>query len=451
MYVAKYYARNDLEGINRVLGTTLSVYCITGAIGCGIIEFFSPQIVGLFKITSESFPIAVMALRIAGFSFLINAFCGALQKIPEAALRYDISSRVQMCMTTLRFGMMIVVVKMGVGIIGMSAVLAGSAAVSVCTYFFIARHLISGIRCRPHLQKDGMKEVFSYGIFSFTNQLIGSFSLYMDRLILGIFFGTADVGYLAAPKDILMKIQGLSGAAGQALFPRFSAMKEGVEMERLYSFSLWALTSFSVCLFIPTAIVMPVFLSLWISPEFAEHSAGVARLMAIGLAFNGGTGAYFSLLKGTGRIRWMTAIYTGVMVLFILASALLVYKMGLIGTGILLILFSGVGMVLCLIVGKKVFSEFRLTKIAFESAVIPFSTGLVVFFCGAWLMDVWAVDSWAGIICMASAMTMILSIGSVGLNWIIFRRNGGGAMLVQKIASNRRVQLLMTTIKDWHY
>lgn len=451
MYVAKYYARNDLKGINRVLGATLSVYCITGAIGCGIIEIFAPQIVGIFKISSENLPIAVMALRIAGFSFLINAFCGALQKIPEAALRYDISSRVQMCLTVLRFGMMIVVVKMGVGLVGLAAVLAGSTVLGVCVYFLIARRLIPGIRCSPHLQKDGLKEVFSYGIFSFINQLIGSLSLYMDRLILGVFFGTADVGYLTAPKDILMRVQGLSGAAGQALFPRFSAMKEGLEMERLYSFSLWALTSFTVLLFIPAAIVMPVFLSLWISPEFAEHSAGVSRLMALGLAFNGGVGAYFSLLKGTGRIRWMTAIYIGVMGLFILTSALLVYKMGLIGAGVLLILFSGVGMTICLLVGGKVFAEFNLTKIFFEAAVIPVATGLVVFFSGIWLMKVWTVDSWAGIISLAGAFALVLSLGSVGLNWIIFRRNGGGAMLVQKIGSNSRVQLLMTKIRACHH
>ncbi len=446
MYVSKYYARNDLEGINRVLGATLSVYCITGVIGCGLIEIFASQIVGIFKIDPGNIPVAIVALRVAGISFLLTTFCGALQKIPEAVQRYDISSKLQMCMTVFRYGMMIVVVKMGVGISGLAAVLAGSAMINIIVCFFIAHHLIPGVECRPHIRKDGLREVFSFGIFSFINQLISSISLYMDRLILGVFFGTADVGYLAAPKDLLMKVQGMSGAAGQALFPRFSATDEGPEMERLYSFSLWALTSFSILLFIPAAIIMPVFLSLWVSPEFAEHSADVARLLAVGLAFNGGTGAYVALLKGTGRIQWMTVIFTTLAVGLTVLTAVLVYKMGLIGAGVRLILASWCGIVICLTVGKKVFPGFRFTKVLFESAVIPVVIGLTVFVMGQGLMAAWKINSWIGIILLAAGAAAILSVGAIGINWIIFRRAGGGAVLVQKIISNQKIALLMNKL-----
>jgi len=302
-FVSQYHSRNDLDGVNRVLGATLFVYFITGVVGCGVIEVFAPQIVGVFKVLPDRMGMSVMALRIAGVGFFFTTLRGALQKVPEATQRYDVSSKILMAVTALRCTAMIFVVKMGGGIVGLAGILVANAVVNIIIYFFVAHHLIPGVRCFPCTRKDGLKEVFSYGVFSFINQLIGSISLYLDRFILGIFFGTADVGYLTAPKDLLMKAQGLSAAAGRALFPRFSAMEEGAEMERLYSFSLWALTSFSVIIFIPIAIILPVFLSLWVSPEFAEHSAGVARLMALGLAFNGGTGAYFSLLKGTGRIR----------------------------------------------------------------------------------------------------------------------------------------------------
>ena len=448
MYVAKYYSRNDLEGINRVLGATLSVYCLTGAIGCAIIEIFAAQIVSIFKVAPENIPVAIISLRIAGISFLLTTFCGALQKIPEATQRYDISSKLQMCMTVLRFGSAIILVKLGAGVVGLACVLAGSAIVNIIVYFIIAHHLIPGVHCFPHLKKEGLKEVFSYGIFSFINQLISNISLYMDRFILGVFFSVADVAYLTAPKDLLMKAQGVSSAASRALFPRFSSMEEGPEMQRLYSFSLWALTSFSIILFIPTAIVMPIFLSLWISPEFAKHSAPVAQLMALGLAFNGGTGAYFALLKGTGRIRWMTAIFTVVMGLFIVATILLVYKFGIIGAGIRFILFSWVGMIICLFVGRKVFPKFQTIKILFESSIIPTTSALVIFFTGKWVLQTMNINSWIGILGLAIVLVIILSVSTVGINLIIFKQNSGSAMLIQKIKTNKKIQPLIFKLKN---
>ena len=448
MYVAKYYSRNDLEGINRVLGATLSVYCLTGAIGCALIEIFAPQIVSIFKVAPENISVAIISLRIAGISFLLTTFCGALQKIPEAAQRYDISSKLQMCMTVLRFGSAIILVKLGAGVIGLTCVLAGGAIVNIIVYFIIAHRLIPGVHCFPHVQKEGLKEVFSYGVFSFINQLICNISNYVDRFILGVFFGVADVAYLTAPKDLLMRAQGVSGAAGRALFPRFSSMEEGPEMQRLYCFSLWALTSFSILIFIPVAIVMPVFLSLWVSPEFAEHSAPVARLLALGLAFNGGVGAYFALLKGTGRVRWITVIFTTLTVFSILVTILLVYKFGLIGSGIRIILFSWVGMALCLGVGRKVFPHFKLTKTLFESSIIPVLLGLTTFFTGIHIIDYLKIDSWIEIILLGGIAFSILALGSVGLNYFVFKKQGGGHLLTNKILSNKKISLITKRIRE---
>jgi len=136
--------------------------------------------------------------------------------------------------------------------------------------------------------------------------------------------------------------------------------------------------------------------------------------------------------------------------LFILTTALLVYKMGLIGAGVRLILFSWVGMVICLLVGKKIFAGFHFSKVLFESTVIPATTSLVVFFFGTWMMKVCAVDGWVGIVLLAGVAALVLSLGAVGVNWIVFRRNGSGVILAQKVADNRRVQLLMNKLGVRH-
>ncbi len=436
-FVAKYYAKGDLDGINRVLGATLFIYCVVGLVVFGVIELVSPHIVSVFKIAPNRVDEAVLALRIAGFGFLFTTFRGALQRIPEATLRYDVSSKVLIAITIVRRIVVVVVVMTGGGLVGLSCVLAADALVNILVYYFIAHRLIPGVRCFPNIRKDGLREVFSYGIFSFLNQLIGNVAQYMDRFILGVFFGVADVGYLTAPKDLLIKAQGVTGAAGRALFPRFSGMDEGPEMERLYGFSLWALTSFSVLLFIPAAIVMPKFLSLWISPEFAEHSGAVSRLLAIGLALNGGVSSYFALLKGTGRVHWVTVIYSTLTVFSIFVTAWLVYRFGLIGSGIRMILFSWCGIAICLGVGRKVFPDFKFSRVLFESAVIPVALGLIVFFVGCQLSDYFQLCSWLGVISLAAGTAGVLSVSTIGINYLIFGEEGGAGVLLKKVASMR--------------
>jgi O-antigen/teichoic acid export membrane protein len=419
-----------------VLGATLFVYCVTGFAGFLVIEAGAPWIVGAFKIKPESLPVAITSLRIAGISFFLTTIYGALEKIPAATQRYDVSSKLQMCMVLLRYGAMIVVVRQGAGIIGLTGVLAGSSVIYIVVYATIARRLISGVRCWPHVHKKGLKEVFGFGVFSFVNQIIGTISTSTDQFVLGMFFGAKDVGYLTAPRDLLMRVQGMTGAAGYALFPRFSAMDEGAEMERLYRFSLWVLTSFAMLLFIPAAIVLPVFLSLWISPEFSEHSSSVARLLALGMAFNGGVGAYFALLKGTGRVRWITSIVTTLTVLSILVAAGLVYKFGMIGSGIRMLVFSWCGITICLVVGRKVFPRFALGRAIAECAILPVLTGLALFFAGQYTLRILTIKTWVGMILVAAASAALLALISVAANYACFGKEGSAFAFASRLKSN---------------
>lgn len=434
-FVAKYYAADDLKGINRVMGATLFVYSVTGTLVSGLIMLLAPLVIGLFKVESGQEDVAILALRIAGLGFLFTTFRGALQKIPEAVQRYDISSKILIGVTVIRCIVMIVVVKMGGGIVGLAWILSANALLNIVIYYFVAIHLIAGIRCFPQAGKEGLKEVFSYGIFSFINQIISNIALYMDRFILGMFFGTADVGYLTAPKDLLTRAQGLTGAAGRALFPRFSSMKEGPEMQQLYCFSLWALTCCSVVIFIPTAIVMPEFLSLWVSPEFAEYSAPVARLLALGLACNGGVGAYFALLKGTGRIHWLTWIFTTYMVISAIITALLVFKYGLIGAGVKMLVAAWCGMTFCMVVGKMVFSSLRVGRVLLETAIIPVSLGGLVYVTGINLQELNLIGGWISLMFFAVVCAALLGVMLLGVNIIIFRKDASGSALIKRITN----------------
>ncbi|MDO8965708.1 oligosaccharide flippase family protein [Algoriphagus sp.] len=443
-YVSQYYAKNDIKGVNRVLGSTLTVYIFSGTIISGLIILFSTYIIGLFKLSPENFSNASYALRVSGASFLITMFSSAFKTIPEAVQRYDVLNKYNLIMMILRYTSMYFVATLGGGIVGLTYLTLVSAIFDVFIYGFLAKKMIPEISLYPNFQKHGIHEVFGYGIFSFLNDLIQKISTYVDQFVLGVFFSAASVGYLTAPKDLIIKAQGLTGAVSQALFPRFSSMEEGEEMKRLYVTSLWVLTIFSIIIFVPLAIIIPYFLSKWLTPAFAQNGSSFARLFCLGVAFNGGVSAYFALLKGTGRIKWLTNIISTLTVISIFSSFILVYKFGIIGSGIRILLFSWVGSTLCIYIGKKVFLDFNTLRVAFETTIVPVFLSLVFFYMASSVLHNQNISTWWEIIYFYTILLGLLVLIQFVVNWLIYKEEAISLILINKIkyqASNLILRL----------
>jgi len=432
-YVAQYHSKEDIEGVNRVLGATLTVYSVSAIIVSGLIIGFAPFIVDWFKISPENLYAATIAMRIAGFAFLLGTFNGALKTIPEATQRYDILSKYTLVMMLLRYTAMYFIATLGGGIIGLTYLVLASSFIDIFVFSYLAKYLIKGIRCFPSFQKSGIREVFSYGIYSFTNDLIQKASLYTDQFILGIFFSTTAVAHLTAPKDLISKAQGLTGAFGRALFPRFSSMDEDEHMQNLYVTSLWILTMLSLVIFVPLAIIIPSFLAKWISPEFAAESSPFAVLFSLGVALNGGVTAYTALLKGTGRIRWLTKIISTLTVLSGIIAALLVYKYGIIGSGIRIIIFSWVGITLSIFVGAKVFPSFPTYRVIIQTAIIPILIGCIFFYMGRLILEKTMLDSWLEIALSYFILIGILFLVQLIFNWLFFQKQSIAYILLKHI------------------
>nr|WP_315161292.1 oligosaccharide flippase family protein [uncultured Flavobacterium sp.] len=423
-YVSQYYARKDIEGVNRVLGATLSVYVFSGVLITGIIVGFASIIISWFNINPLHINNATIALRIAGISFLISIFGAALKTIPEATQRYDVLSKYNMVMMVIRYIAMYFIATGGGEIIGLTYLILFSAIVDIFTYGFLAKRLIPGIKISPNFDKAGIQEVFSFGVFSFINDLVQRASNYVDQLVLGLYFTASSVAYLNAPKDLISRGQGLTGAAAQALFPRFSSMDEDVEMQDLYVTSLWVLSMLSMVIFIPIAILIPSFLSIWLTPDFAENSADFARFFSLGVAFNGGVSAYFALLKGTGRMKLLTSIISTLTILSGISTAILVYNFGIVGSGIRMLLFSWVGSFLCLYVGKKVFNDFKTFRVAVETTILPVLMSIVFFVMSSLIIDKIKIDSWFELVVLYLILFIGIVVCQVGLNYLIYRKSG---------------------------
>ncbi|WP_439504246.1 oligosaccharide flippase family protein [Sediminibacterium sp.] len=444
-YVSYYFAKKDIAGVNKVFGATLSVYIFSGILISGLIVIFSSIIISWFKLSLANIDNAIFALRIAGITFFVSIFSTAFKTIPEALQRYDILSKYNLIMMVFRYTGMYLIAILGGGIIGLTILTLSSAFVDILVYGSLSKKLLPALILTPNFNKDGIKEVFGYGIFSFINELIQRASNYIDQLILALFFSASSVAYLNAPKDLITKAQSLTGAAGQALFPRFSSMEEGLEMQELYVTSLWVLTILSIIIFVPLAIVIPSFLSLWLSREFAENSSTFATLFSFGVAFNGGTSAYFALLKGTGRVKWLTKIISSLTLFSTIATAFLVYKFGINGSGIRILLFSWVGSFLCLYVGKKVFKDLNISRVSFETTILPVFLSFAYYFICNSILSNYIIDNWIELFGVSFILVLGIILLQLVFNFILFKKSAKSLVLIRLFKG--QISFLLKKIK----
>ena len=124
------------------------------------LQIFADNIIIIFKLESAQLENAILALRIASISFFIVTLAQALQKIPEALMRYDISNKINLIFVILRFSGMVVVVILGYGIIGLVSILVIIGLLKLIVFYRLSLKLIPGLRIYPSFDKIGIKEVY---------------------------------------------------------------------------------------------------------------------------------------------------------------------------------------------------------------------------------------------------------------------------------------------------
>jgi hypothetical protein len=154
--------------------------------------------------------------------------------------------------------------------------------------------------------------------------------------------------------------------------------------------------------------------------------------------FNGGVSVYFALLKGTGRVNWLTNIISTLTVLSGFATAILVYNYGIIGSGIRAILFSWVGSLLCIHMGKKIFKDFKFLRVGGEVVIIPFALGIIYYFSFVTVLQNLSISNWIELlmICLLLFLGMIIIQGAA--NFIIYKEAGSFKAVFERLKISKQ-------------
>jgi len=332
-FVAYHYSRRDLAGINRVIDATFSVYLLTGFLAWLVLFLSSSWVVTLLALSPSDHESAVKLVRLVAFNVGLGFISSTFLSIPQALQRYDIHTRLRIAQSLFHITGTVFILLSGYGIHGLVLWSIATSLFTAFISFVAAKWLIPRIRIVPLPSKEGLKEIFSYGIFSLISQVLGIVWKQADRFLLGIFISPSAVAYLTVPHTLVFRAMTAANQTGSALFPRFSTTSNQAEIRRLYLSATWTMLRITVFIFVPMTVLIPDFLRLWISPEFSQKTAFIGQIIAVSSIVRGAFIPYEALWRGIGKPQYITKLVVCTALTSIITNLVLIHKYGLAGAG----------------------------------------------------------------------------------------------------------------------
>jgi len=341
-YIPVYIARNDEDGVRRVISTSLFFFSIVAVVLAASSVVIYWNVGNWFIIEPELVSKAATLVLVVGLCF---AFAMPLQ--PSTAIlsglqRYDIINLAILTTLLLRTILLVMLLCRGFGITTMGLVFGVSEIViRVVHSFFVRRFLPGASLSLANIDFRLLKEMLAYGINTFF-YAAGAIIIYKaSSVIIGIFIGTAQISqFEVAVAGVLLLSQFLQ-AFTAAVKPAVSDLDARDDQWRVKEISFLT-QKYSLLLILPGGCFLIAmgreFLWIWVGEKFQDPGVintmgSILVILAIAHCLRLAQHSNFLVLVGRGQHK-IFGILTASTAIFCVSASVVAVKVlnwGLLG------------------------------------------------------------------------------------------------------------------------
>ncbi|ASA26026.1 lipopolysaccharide biosynthesis protein [Paenibacillus donghaensis] len=175
------------------------------------------------------------------------------------------------------------------------------------------------------------RRLFTYGLGSYGNDLLGQFSYYIDQIVIAGLLRPADLGLYAVAVSLSRMVKFFSNSITVVLFPKASEL--GKEEAVALTFKAFRIsTTFTLLGSLLLMVLAPLVIPLLYGKEFNE-ALTVFRLLLLEVTISGGTLILAQVFMALGKPKFVSMLQGVGLILVIPLLFLLVPKFGLLGAG----------------------------------------------------------------------------------------------------------------------
>ncbi len=285
-YVAHHWTLGETAALNRTLNTAL-VYFGGGGL-CILLATLALSPLGpkVFIASPEMAGTFVFVLMATGAGFALTFAVSWLQAALESVQRFDVSSRIVITASLVRVIGTVVVLLLGFGLVAVVIVAVGARAFQcVLIWQAFRRHFTQWRWARADVDRATFRTLFAFSIFTLPANTGLVLIEHGPAVIIGHLLPAQFVGYFMLPRRLLQTVMDLVHGLGAVTTARSAELSARGDRDALVRLGIQA-NRYSLIVFLPAALFLLLYgeqvIRLWLTPEFAVHSAPVLMVFAVG-------------------------------------------------------------------------------------------------------------------------------------------------------------------------
>lgn len=328
-YIPVYLAKNDNQGIQRVINTTLLFYLVLALLLGGVSIVLHYNIGSWFTIKPELVPTAAALILVVGFSCALAMPLQLYSAVLSGLQRYDIINLAMLTTLLLRTVLLVVLLSWGYGLLTLGITFGLSEITMRALQFVSVKKLLPQASLSLAYTDFGLlREMLSYGLNTFL-YATGAIVIYQaSNIVIGIFMGTAEISQFFIASAGILLLSHFLEAFTAAIKPAVSELDARDDQLRVKEISFLT-QKYSLLLLIPGIWFLVImgrdFLQVWVGDEFPDPSsidamAFILAILAVGHCLRLAQYSNFLVLVGRGEHK-IFGVFTALTALFCVAGS----------------------------------------------------------------------------------------------------------------------------------
>ena len=197
------------------------------------------------------------------------------------------------------------------------------------------------IECRREFGADAfrrydrgqLRELLSYGGWVTVSAIFSPFIQVIDRFLIGAMLGSYAVTVYVVPTQLTSRVQTVSGALCNALFPRM-AMASGEDADRLARDAVGVQLALLTPLIAGAFVLMQNGMEFWVGRKLGLETTPIARILLLAAWLNMFANVPFARLQAKGRPDLVTKVMLSELPFFLVALYFSVVHWGVLGAAV---------------------------------------------------------------------------------------------------------------------
>jgi O-antigen/teichoic acid export membrane protein len=333
-YVSTYTAKNDMDGLFRLINTSLAGYTAIGTIAMVVTIALSSLVSSMFHMPAEFVPTARLLFLIVGASVSVGFPIGVFGGILEGLGRFYVVNATNIVSTLIRAGLIVLALKHGHGLLAVATITVLLPFLGALVRAGIVLHLLRLKFGWRYVSRDAFGEIARYSSVSFILMIAFKLRFKTDEIVISAFMPMAAVTFFSNAGRLVDYTGEVVSNLAQIFVPMSGQSDAKGDKDRLRRIFIAGNRACALVV-LPIAAILIILgksvITAWVGRQYVAASYPVLLTLLIPSTFILAQGASPRILYGMARHKSLAWVTTLEGITNVALSIFLIRQFGLVG------------------------------------------------------------------------------------------------------------------------